>query len=192
MYQTQRLSDNTLITIDTATGKPVTSRYTDTERDAMKQSLMWDIQAETQASPENIFSSLMSGVYVDKRLPWFAEASKRYNDLKRYSNYSQKEFETSLANGMLLPWTQLYNDLIKDPKIKLAVEKAQALNKINGVSTDLNTIFQINIWLNLMVDLIYLRDFLQITDLDFFHQPQQHGKLVKKNSGQISNHMLII
>lgn len=99
-------------------------------------------QLEAQQSPEGIFTSLAQWVYVDKRLPWYKEASKRFNDLQKYSTYSQKEFESSLANGTLLPWTQTYNDLIKIPKVKEAIDKAQALNKINGVTSDLNTIYE--------------------------------------------------
>ena len=84
MYQTQRLSDNTLITIDTATGKPVTSRYTDTERDAIKQSLMGDVTAEQTQQQMQV-------------------EQQRLNTIQKYSSMSDKLLQTSLSEGYLLP-----------------------------------------------------------------------------------------
>lgn len=135
-YQTQRLNDNTLITVDTATGNPVTSRYTDEQRDTIKQSLVW--QATT---PDSLYQSFVAGIPVDKNTPWYASAKARYDSYSMYSSLSDAQLSSALWNGNILPWTTAYNDLIKDPIQKERLERIQQYNLITGNKSTTEDIF---------------------------------------------------
>lgn len=73
-----------------------------------------------------------------KESPEYLQATKRLDNYNKFKNFSEDQFKVSLTNWLLLPWTQTYNDLIKDPATKLKIDKANSLNNLNGktINTD--------------------------------------------------------
>lgn len=78
----------------------------------------------------------MSGQTVNPTTPGYKEAKARAEKYQRFAGYDVNQFATSLKEGDLLPGTQTYNDLVKDPAVKIKLEKANALNTINGDKVD--------------------------------------------------------
>ncbi len=149
-YQTVRNSDNTLTTIDVTTWQPVTSKYTDTERDSIKQGLLWwtpqDLELKKQQEellkqqqdPDVMFNTLVAGWIIDKSSPNYTAVNKRFQDYNTYKNYSENQMKTALKDWTIMSWTTAYNDLIKDPVTKLKIDKANILNMVNNENLDIN------------------------------------------------------
>lgn len=95
-----------------------------------------------QNNPDALFQSLISGVPIYnqelKNTPQFKQAQTRLDNLRQYSSYNSNQFATAISSGQLLPGTQTYNDLQRDPKLKVSIEKANTLNQVNGNKLDTN------------------------------------------------------
>ena len=89
---------------------------------------------------QDIFTQLQAWIELPdtwiKTTPEYKKAEKRFNDYSLYQNLTPEEFGVSLADWLIIPGTQLYKDLSTNPEIKIKLDKAHALNKINDVSTD--------------------------------------------------------
>lgn len=137
-YQTVRNKDNTLTTIDISTGQPVTWKYTDDKRDAIKQSFLdWvDTSQETVIDRNSIYQGILDWQVFDlktKNSVEYKEAYKRKLDLDKYSNMSANDLAYSISSNDLLPWTQTYTDLKqKDPQLISDAEKLNAINALNS------------------------------------------------------------
>lgn len=139
MYQTVRNSDNTLTTIDTKTGKPVTWKYTDTQRQQIKESFMQDNSVKA-LDPNMLFSSLQTGQYISpqqQNTPEYRQAYNRYADLNMYSSMSTSDLAQAIQSGQFLPGTTAYNDVKnQNPKLVADAERQQAINSINQPKTE--------------------------------------------------------
>lgn len=139
-YQTVRNSDNTLTTIDVSTWNAVTSKYTDVERDTIKQ---WFLQQWTQNIKSwDIYNQLLQNPNID--LSWYNQnevkiAKDRIKAFKTFANLDEWQLQSAINIWQLQEWTQLYNDLISNPEIKLKLDNAKKLNSINWKTTDWKT-----------------------------------------------------
>lgn len=131
-YQTVRNSDNTLTTIDTKTGQAVTGKYTDDQRQQIKESFLWQ---EQQTDPNMLFSSLQTGQYIAPQVqntPEYQQAYNRYANLNMYSAMSSSDLANAIQGGQFLPWTTAYNDLKnQNPQLVADAERQQSINSIN-------------------------------------------------------------
>jgi len=139
-YQTVRNKDNTLTTIDVATGEAVTWKYTDDQRDSIKQGFLdWqeniDLQKQLE-DPNFIYSQLLAGETITddiKQTQWYKKAYNRKIDYDKYSSMDSSELALIMANGELLPWTPAYNDVkANNPWL---LQEAESMNKLNIVNS---------------------------------------------------------
>lgn len=146
-YQTVRNSDNTLTTIDVTTWQPVTSKYTDAERDSIKQGFLKspeqvqaDQQKQVMNDPNVIYEQLKTGAFISKEvqnIPEYKKAYQRKQNLDRFSWMSTTDLATSIESGAFLPWTQVYDDLkLQNPKLVADAEAQNSINSINKPKTD--------------------------------------------------------
>lgn len=103
---------------------------------------LWQVQQPVASNPDDLFNWLVGWWSVNQSDPNYKIAKTRYDNYSKYAWYSSKQFQTALNEWLILPWTQTYNDLIKDPKIKLELDKAQSLNIINWQKTDTTKVFE--------------------------------------------------
>lgn len=76
-----------------------------------------------------ILNTLKTGGIIPdsvKTSPYYKSAQQTYNKLQQFSTYSIGELTTALNNGSILPWTSVYNELLKDPAMKQKLVEAQA------------------------------------------------------------------
>ena len=114
---------------------------------------LWRVETQT---PDQIFQTLAWWWQIDTNTKWYTEAKTRFDTYSKYKDFTDKQFQTAFNEGLILPWTQLYNDLSKNPKIKLQMDKANALNRVNWEKTDSNKVFETQseeIWNNTKVDI---------------------------------------
>lgn len=94
-----------------------------------------------QVTPDDIYTTLAMGWNVDKNTPWYDQALNRFNKNTYYKWLSDKQLTAELGKS-LLPWTNEYNDLIKDPLQKARIDKIQQFNLVKWVKTDTNSIYE--------------------------------------------------
>lgn len=137
-YQTVRNSDNTLTTIDVTTWQPVTSKYTDAERENIKQSFLWWKKVEEIKKTSNdYYSMLWQGLDIpikEKNTIEYKKAYQRKANLDKFSVMNSTQLAWAIKNWEFLSWTQEYNDLKQsNPKL---VQDAETLHSINAINED--------------------------------------------------------
>ena len=108
----------------------------DDGKKALLDSFFQSKQAEI-TNPDTLYKTILSGAVIPESLkntPNYKTALQRANNYKKFTSYSPTQLETSLLNGDLLPWTQIYNDLYNDPTMKTKLDQAKQINQINGKS----------------------------------------------------------
>lgn len=146
-YQTVRNSDNTLTTIDVTTWQPVTWKYTDAEREWIKQSfLWWKTSQEIVKTSNDYYSMLWQGLDIpikEKNTIEYKKAFQRKANLDKYSVMNSTQLAWAIKNWEFLPWTQEYNDLKQtNPKL---VQDAETLHSINAINEDKKDITDIRV-----------------------------------------------
>lgn len=145
IYQTVRNSDNTLTTIDVTTWQPVTWKYTDAERDSIKQGfLWWTVQEQPKLTANDYFASISQGIEVptsEKNTIAYKSAYNRKLNLDKYSSMSPADLSYAISQWEFLPWTQTYNDLkAQNPKLVADAEKQNAINSVNQPKSEVTDI----------------------------------------------------
>ena len=143
-YQTQRMNDNTLVTIDTATGQPVTWKYTDAERQSIHDSLTWGTNwqpawqvAKTSNDYFQWIQSWQIASPTEQGTVEYQQAKNRSTTLSKYSSMWVGDLSASISKWDLLPWTQEYKDLqASNPQI---VKDAEFMNTVNAKNGTWNT-----------------------------------------------------
>lgn len=107
--------------------------------DAGKKALLDSAWLSKQPTADNVFNNLMSGVPAGAPVnsQAYKDAKLRYSTVQKFTGMNSTQLWQAMKTGMLLPWTSTYNDLMKDPKVKANLDKANALNTINGVTLDI-------------------------------------------------------
>ena len=141
-------------------------------------------QLQEAKNPENIYKNLQAGVTItDPEIlnsTEYKEAKQRYNQFTKYKDFNDKQFQTAFNEWLILPWTKLYSDLSTDPKIKLQMDKANALNKINGVKTSQDKVFETQseeIWNNTDVEIDWETMTLSKALKDWFIDKDEYNAL---------------
>lgn len=62
---------------------------------------------------------------VVKTSPYYKNALDTYNKIQQYSSLSLWQLTTALDNWLIMPWTSLYNEMMKDPAMKNKLTEAQ-------------------------------------------------------------------
>ena len=97
-------------------------------------------QANTAlANDENaILTTLKTGWMIPesvKSSPFYKSAQQTYNKLQQYSTYSTSEMVTAMNQGSIVPWTNVYNEMMKDPAMKQKLTDAQVYRAGNPVNS---------------------------------------------------------
>lgn len=85
-----------------------------------------------------ILASLKTGWMIPesvKSSPFYKSAQQTYNKLQQYSTYSTNELVTAMNQGSIVPWTNVYNDMMKDPVMKQKLTDAQVYRAWNPVNS---------------------------------------------------------
>lgn len=72
---------------------------------------------------------------VVKSSPFYKSAQQTYNKLQQYSTYSTNELVTAMNQGSIVPWTNVYNEMMKDPAMKQKLTDAQVYRAWNPVNS---------------------------------------------------------
>lgn len=75
-----------------------------------------------------ILNTLKTGWVIPesvKTSPFYKSAQQTYNKLQQYSTYSTNELVTAINQGSIVPWTNVYNEMMKDPAMKQKLTDAQ-------------------------------------------------------------------
>ena len=72
---------------------------------------------------------------VVKSSPYYKSAQQTYNKLQQYSTYSTNELVTAMNQGSIVPWTNVYNEMMKDPAMKQKLTDAQVYRVWNPVNS---------------------------------------------------------
>ena len=103
---------------------------------------LWQAQQPVASNPDDLFNGLVNWWSVNQSDPNYKVAKTRFDNYSKYKDYNDKLFQSAFNEWLIVPWTQLYNDLQKDPKVKLQMDKAIALNRINWEKIDDKKIFE--------------------------------------------------
>lgn len=90
---------------------------------------------------DTVYQSLVSWQSVDKNIPWYADAKKRYDAYNMYAIMTDNQLSSSLWKGNILPGTQVYEDLMKDPIQKARLERIQQYNIVTGKTPKTEEVF---------------------------------------------------
>jgi len=85
-----------------------------------------------------ILASLKTGWMIPesvKTSPFYKSAQQTYNKLQQYSTYSTNELVTAMNQGSIVPWTNVYNEMMKDPAMKQKLTDAQVYRAWNPVNS---------------------------------------------------------
>lgn len=87
-------------------------------------------QANTQLANNEwaILNTLKVGGIIPEQVkssPYYKTALATYNKMQQYSTYSIGQLTTALNQWNILPWTSLYNEMMKDPALKTKLTEAQ-------------------------------------------------------------------
>ena len=85
-----------------------------------------------------ILNTLKTGGIIPEQVktsPYYKSAQNTYNKLQQFSTYSTVDLTTALNSGSLLPWTSVYNEMLKDPVMKQKLVEAQSYTIGNPVDT---------------------------------------------------------
>lgn len=117
-------------------------------------------QLEEAKNPENIYKTLQSWITItDSNIlnsDEYKKTKQRFDKFTQYKDFNYKQFQTAFNEWLILPWTQLFNDLAQDPKVKLQMDKAIALNKVNWEKISSEKVFETQskeIWNNINVQI---------------------------------------
>lgn len=138
---------------------------------------LWRVETQT---PDQIFQTLAWWWQIDTNTKWYTEAKTRFDTYSKYKDFTDKQFQTAFNEGLILPWTQLYNDLSKNPKIKLQMDKANALNRVNWEKTDSNKVFEAQseeIWNNTKVDISWQTMSLKKAMEDWYIDKDEYSQI---------------
>lgn len=138
---------------------------------------LWRVETQT---PNQIFQTLAWWWQIDTNTKWYTEAKTRFDTYSKYKDFTDKQFQTAFNEGLILPWTQLYNDLSKNPKIKLQMDKANALNRVNWEKTDSNKVFEAQseeIWNNTKVDISWQTMSLKKAMEDWYIDKDEYSQI---------------
>lgn len=104
------------------------------ERDKATQ----EANANLANSEGAILNTLKTGGIIPesvKTSPYYKSAQQTYNQLQRYSTYSTNELVTAMNQGAIIPWTNVYNEMMKDPAMKQRLSDAQIYRSATPVNT---------------------------------------------------------
>ena len=85
-----------------------------------------------------ILNTLKTGWVIPesvKTSPFYKSAQQTYNKLQQYSTYSTNELVTAMNQGSIVPWTNVYNEMMKDPAMKQKLTDAQVYRAWNPVNS---------------------------------------------------------
>ena len=85
-----------------------------------------------------ILNTLKTGWMIPesvKTSPFYKSAQQTYNKLQQYSTYSTNELVTAMNQGSIVPWTNVYNEMMKDPAMKQKLTDAQVYRAWNPVNS---------------------------------------------------------
>lgn len=116
---------------------------------------------------------------VVKSSPFYKSAQQTYNKLQQYSTYSTNELVTAMNQGSIVPWTNVYNEMMKDPAMKQKLTDAQVYRAWNPVnSTQIYENASSDIMSNNPTTANYLADWV-ITE-DEYNQATNNTEVVAK------------
>ena len=91
---------------------------------------------------DDLFQTILGWWQVDKNNQFYKEA---YNNVQKYNFFkwmNENQLSSALKDWLLLPWTNIYNELIKNPENKIKIDKANSLNLINWDTVDVTKAFE--------------------------------------------------
>lgn len=96
---------------------------------------------------QNIYQMIASGVAIPQNVKNTAQyrlAQQTYNKVQNFSTMSAPNLTASMNNGSLIPWTKVYNELIKDPVMKAKIENARVFTTDTPINVNdvTNTVSQ--------------------------------------------------
>lgn len=129
MYETARFEDNTLWTVNTATGKLVWNYYDESQRDAVKQSLMAPVNNNqiSPATPKNV------NLY-DQWMEWI---QKNISDVwQQYTSAVWDFNKSTIADSVRLRtgWTKDVDTSIAQLKTKLYSSRPELMKKYADIT----------------------------------------------------------
>lgn len=148
----------------------------DSKWNPVKTSL-WKVET---TNPEWIYQTLVAGWQVDPNSQWYKEALARFNSYNKYKDFTDSQFQTAFTEWLILPWTQIYNDLAKNPKVKLQMDKANALNRVNGEKVNENKVFENQseeIWNNTKININWKTTTLKSALEDWYISQSEYNQM---------------
>ena len=87
-------------------------------------------EAEAQLANNEwaILGTLRAGWIIPeavKSSPYYKSAENTYKQIQNFRTMGQGQLATAISNGALMPWTNTYNELIKDPAMEARIKEAR-------------------------------------------------------------------